>query len=78
MSYSEEDIAIVGVGLKFPGDSVSLDDFFELLLRGRSARTEVPPDRWNKDAFYHPDSNHAGTVRPSVHSILHHYLDKLA
>ena len=26
-----------------------------MLSEGRSGWCEIPPDRWNKDSFYHPD-----------------------
>ncbi|PYH88158.1 ketoacyl-synt-domain-containing protein [Aspergillus ellipticus CBS 707.79] len=48
-------IAIIGFDLKFPQDADTPENFWKLLLEGRSAMTEVPADRWNIDAFYHPD-----------------------
>jgi acyl transferase domain-containing protein len=55
-------IAIVGLGCRFPGDSTSGDKLWDFLAAKKSARTEVPPDRYNVDAFYHPDANRYGTV----------------
>ncbi|KAL7935483.1 fatty acid synthase S-acetyltransferase [Trichoderma chlorosporum] len=70
-AYMDEDIAIVGLGLRFPGDASDPEQFYDFLLRGRSSRNEIPSDRWNKEAFYHPDHNHAGTM-----SMRHaHFLD---
>ena len=48
-------IAVVGLALKFPKDATNPDNFWQLLIEGRSAMTEVPNDRWNIDTFYHPD-----------------------
>lgn len=57
-----EPIAVIGLDLKFPGDATTPEAFFDMLLEGRSARTEVPKDRFNIDAFYHPDQERAGAV----------------
>ena len=58
-----EPIAVIGLDLKLPQDAATPEGFFEMLKEGRSALTEVPKDRYNLDAFYHPDSDRAGTVR---------------
>jgi len=55
-------IAIVGMGCRFPGDSTSPEKLWELLLNKKSARRETPPERFNIDAFHHPDSDKNGTV----------------
>ncbi|OTB06091.1 hypothetical protein M426DRAFT_55767 [Hypoxylon sp. CI-4A] len=57
-----EDIAIVGTGLRFPGDATDPEAFYDMLLRGRSALTETPADRYNLDSFYHPDQERLGAV----------------
>ena len=58
-----EPIAIVGMSLRFPQDATSLSAFWELLRHARSAMTEIPQDRWNVDAYYHPDTNGLDAVR---------------
>ncbi|GAW18084.1 hypothetical protein ANO14919_075550 [Xylariales sp. No.14919] len=55
-------IAIIGMGCRFPGDASSPEKLWELLANGRSTWTEIPPDRFNKDAFYHPQADHLGTT----------------
>ncbi|MDZ7286762.1 MAG: amino acid adenylation domain-containing protein [candidate division KSB1 bacterium] len=52
-STSEEPIAIVGLGCRFPGAG-NLGEFWELLRNGVDAIREVPPDRWNSEAYYDP------------------------
>ena len=52
---SNEPIAVIGIGCRFPGGADSPEAFWELLREGRDAITEVPPDRWDVDAWY--DSN---------------------
>lgn len=63
-----EAIAVVGLDLKFPGDASTPESFYEMLQSGRSALSDVPSDRYNLDAFYHPDQERAGTV--SRHKIV--------
>lgn len=57
-----DDIAVIGLDLKFPGDATSPESFFEMLLEGRSALSDIPKERYNIDAFYHPDPERAGAV----------------
>jgi acyl transferase domain-containing protein/NADPH:quinone reductase-like Zn-dependent oxidoreductase/acyl carrier protein/short-subunit dehydrogenase len=48
-------IAIVGAACRLP-HAADLDAFASLLERGEDAVGEIPPDRWARDLFYHPDS----------------------
>ncbi|WP_437786899.1 SDR family NAD(P)-dependent oxidoreductase [Sorangium sp. So ce1097] len=57
-----EPIAIVGLGCRFPGGADDPDTFFQLLLEGRDAITEVPKDRWDIDAYYSPDPDAPGKM----------------
>ncbi|MCJ1393516.1 hypothetical protein MMC18_006391 [Xylographa bjoerkii] len=57
-----EPIAVVGLDLKFPQEATSTEDFWKMLKEGRSAMTKVPADRYNLDAFFHPDPEHAGAM----------------
>ena len=47
-----EPVAVVGVGCRFPGGVTGPASFWQLLLDGNDAVTEVPADRWNADDFY--------------------------
>lgn len=58
-----EPIAIVGVGLRFPGGSESLDEFGEFLAEGRSGIRPIPTDRWDVDAFTPHDPDERGKIR---------------
>src|SRR5690606_564414 len=55
-------IAVIGMGLRFPGDANTPQQFWELLREGVDAITETPPDRWDVEAFYNPDPDVPGTV----------------
>lgn len=52
MSLYSKDIAIVGIGCRFPGGVSSPETFQELIFNGIDAITEVPEDRWSKQHFY--------------------------
>ncbi len=59
---SHEPIAIVGLGLRFPGGVHDAASFWQLLHDGVDAVTEVPAERWNIDAYYDPDSTAPGKM----------------
>ena len=48
-------LAIVGIGCRFPGDATNPEKLWDLLANGKSAWSKVPADRWNEEAFLHPD-----------------------
>jgi len=50
-----EPIAVVGIGCRFPGGADGPEAFWDLLVSGRNAVTEIPADRWDADAYYDPD-----------------------
>jgi hypothetical protein len=55
-------IAVIGIGGRFPGDATNPERLWELISKGRSACSEVPKDRFNIDAFYHPHAERQGTM----------------
>ncbi|KAJ5388861.1 Non-reducing polyketide synthase pyr2 [Penicillium cosmopolitanum] len=57
-----EPIAIVGTGCRFPGASTSPSKLWQLLCQPRDLSQEVPADRFQIDAVYHPDVDHHGTT----------------
>src|SRR5690606_20725654 len=60
-----EPVAIVGMGMRFPGGCESPEAFWDLLENGRCAIGPIPPERWDVDAYYHADPDAPGrmTVR---------------
>lgn len=54
-------VAIVGMACRFPGAD-SPERFWEILRDGEDPVTEVPPDRWDIDAFYDPEGGRLGTM----------------
>ena len=57
-----EPIAIIGIGMRFPGGITDPDSLWQALLEGRDLITEVPPDRWDNTELYHPDPATPGRV----------------
>src|SRR5882672_2980577 len=49
---SRDRIAIIGIGCRFPGGINHPDALWKLLVEGREAVGDVPPDRWNVERFY--------------------------
>ncbi|WYZ36704.1 hypothetical protein EsH8_II_000210 [Colletotrichum jinshuiense] len=61
---TSQPIAIIGIGLRAPGDASDPEKFWQMLLDARSARSEIPKDRYNVDGFYHPDPERLGSIQP--------------
>jgi acyl transferase domain-containing protein/acyl carrier protein len=56
-----EPIAVVGLGCRFPG-AASPDAFWRLLSEGRDAIVDVPPERWDADAYHHSEPGTPGKM----------------
>src|SRR5690606_13665008 len=54
-----EPIAVVGMACRFPRAD-GLDAYWRLLHDGVDAISEVPPSRWDADAYYDPDPSAPG------------------
>ena len=57
-----EPVAIVGLGLRLPGGAHDAESFWRLLADGVDAIAEVPPDRWDINAYYDGDSTAPGKM----------------
>jgi acyl transferase domain-containing protein/acyl carrier protein len=55
-------LAVIGLGCRFPGGADDPASFWRLLADGVDAITEVPPERWDVDAWYDPDPEKPGTM----------------
>ena len=62
MSSSREipPIAIIGMACRFPGDAINVMSLWEMCCEERNAWSEIPKDRMNVHAFYHPDPSKIG------------------
>ncbi|KAL4938594.1 thiolase-like protein [Aspergillus oleicola] len=52
--WTEDPVAIVGIGLRLPGSISTPQQFWDFLISKRSGRCRVPRDRYNVDAFLGP------------------------
>ncbi|WP_443678167.1 SDR family NAD(P)-dependent oxidoreductase [Nocardia spumae] len=60
---TEDPIAIVGIGARFPGGVRSAEDLWELMHAGRDVIGEFPADRgWDLDRLFDEDPGKPGTV----------------
>ncbi len=56
-----DDIAIVGIGCRFPEDIRDLGALWRVFLEGVNMTGEIPADRWGPQ-FQHPDPRRPGTT----------------
>ncbi|MFE7390176.1 SDR family NAD(P)-dependent oxidoreductase [Streptomyces sp. NPDC057582] len=54
-----DEIAVIGVAGRYP-QADSLDAFWDNLRSGRDSVTEIPVDRWDKEALYDPEKGRPG------------------
>ena len=60
--WTTEPIAIVGMAGRFPGAGGDVYRFGCLLCEGTDLIQEVPPERWDIEAYYDPDPEKAGKM----------------
>ncbi|TQV93399.1 Beta-ketoacyl synthase [Cordyceps javanica] len=56
------DIAVIGLGLRFPGDASSPEALWDILEHGESQWSEIPQDRLNINGYYHPGGDRQGSI----------------
>ncbi|MFH8337814.1 SDR family oxidoreductase [Streptomyces sp. AM6-12] len=69
-AQAPEPVAIVGIGLRFPGGSGSPDEFDDFLREGRSGIRPIPTDRWDVEAFTPEGPDDKGKIRASAGGFL--------
>lgn len=57
-----DDIAIIGMSCRFPGEAKSIQGLWDMVQKGSCAYSDFPEDRINIDGFYHPDGHRQGSV----------------
>ncbi|ORX81340.1 ketoacyl-synt-domain-containing protein, partial [Basidiobolus meristosporus CBS 931.73] len=61
MPFQTTPIAVIGVGCRMPGGATDPSKLWDVLSQGKDIQSEIPKDRFNAEAFYHPDRAHHGT-----------------
>jgi acyl transferase domain-containing protein/acyl carrier protein len=51
-----EPVAVIGMGLRFPGCGDDPKRFWQMIVEGRDAVTKIPADRWDREAYYAPEA----------------------
>ena len=64
VDYPIEPLAIVGMACHLPGDVKDPAEFWTMCARRRNGWSEMPKDRFNADAYYHPNPGRSGTFNP--------------
>ena len=57
-----EPLAIIGMGCRLPGTIETLEDYWQVLIRGKNVISEVPLSRWNIDTLYDPNPRTKGKI----------------
>ena len=71
-----DEIAIVGVGCRFPGAD-NLSEFWSVLVNGENHVKDIPKERWNINAFYDADPNKPGKTNVRKAGFVNRYGDTL-
>lgn len=56
------DIALIGIGCRFPGGVVDAESFWAFLCEGKNAIGDIPSDRIDIAAFFDPDPSASGKM----------------
>src|SRR5712692_5480133 len=66
---SHEPLAIIGMGCRLPG-AEGLEQFWQLIVEGRSAVGEVPAERFDQQLYYDPQKGVRGKSYSKLAALL--------
>jgi myxalamid-type polyketide synthase MxaB len=75
-STQDEPIAIVGMGCRFPGGAHNIEQFWELLSKGKETVTDIPSSRWSIDKYYDQEPGTPGKMYMRRASFLQHPIEE--
>jgi acyl transferase domain-containing protein len=55
-------VALVGIGCRFPGGIRDAASFWNVVAGGKDVVSELTPERWHAETWYHPDPSVPGRV----------------
>jgi len=58
--HTNEPIAIIGIGCRFPGNVTDVQSFWNVLINKNDNTSEIPLNRWNNANYYSPEVNALG------------------
>lgn len=61
ISNEADKIAIIGIGCVFPG-AKNLEEYWNLIIEGRDAITEIPQERWDIESLYDESKDTPGKM----------------
>src|SRR3546814_6694315 len=67
---AREPVAVIGIGCRMPGGIDGPEAFWDMLEAGTDAVSEVPPERWDADAFYDPDPDRSEEHKSELQSLM--------
>ena len=62
LSQKYEPIAVVGLGLRFPGSVHTLSDFAQMLETGTEGIGEIPNSRWDNSLYFDAEQGKPGRI----------------
>ncbi|KAH7316499.1 hypothetical protein B0I35DRAFT_479336 [Stachybotrys elegans] len=62
MAEMTEDVAVIGLAVRFPGRATSPEELWKVLASGESEWSPFPSDRLNIDGYYHPSGDRLGSI----------------
>ncbi|KAI9642743.1 hypothetical protein NHQ30_008474 [Ciborinia camelliae] len=58
-----EPIAVIGMACRMSGEASSVEKLWEMISNGRTGHGNIPEDRFDADAWYHPHHERRGAIQ---------------